>query len=293
MKNLNRYELHQFNEIEKWIHEDIDLYDKTMAVVTKPFGKVVEKVATEKIVRGLLKFTWNIADSTLDYKRIKKSVGISDITMLRDMELEICDKLARDVKKSAISIGTIQGITVGSIGIVGLAVDIPFILSIALRTIMKIGACYGYELNSIYEKEFALAVLGAGSVRKRKQKEEAVNLVYKIEEFIEEDSMKILAGKMVNKTVSKELSIMSVHAIEHELEIEISREIQMLLFEDRVVGWLPIVGGTIGAAINARYINHVANAAMRLYQHRWLIDNEKISTNTRINLYSFDEKKVN
>lgn len=276
MKALSNYELKQIEAIEDWKHEGIDFYDRTMATITKPIGKVVEKVATEKIVRGLLKFTWNIADNSLDYKRIIKDAQISSIKELRYADLEFCDKMARDAKIRSIGLATAQGVAVGSVGIMGLAVDIPFILSIALRTIMKIGASYGYQLDSVYEKEFALAVLGAGSVRTLKQRVEAIELVDKLEHVIDEASMKKLANKMVNKTVSKELSIISVHAIEQELEIEISREIQILLFQDRIFDYLPIVGGVIGAAVNGKYINHVSNAAIRLYQHRWLLDNGRL-----------------
>lgn len=276
MKVLSKYELQQIEAIEAWKHEGIDFFDKTMATITMPLGKVIEKVATEKIVRGLLKFTWNIADNSLDYRRIEKEAKIESINQLKFVELEFCDKLAKDAKKKAIGIATAQGVAVGSVGIVGLAVDIPFILSIALRTIMRIGAAYGYKLDNVYEKEFALAVLGAGSVRTLKQREEALSILNKIEHVIDEKSIKKLANKMVNKTVSKELSIISVHAVEQELEIEISREIQILLFQDRIFDYLPIVGGAIGAAINAKYINHVSKAAIRLYQHRWLLDNRRL-----------------
>lgn len=275
-KVLNKYEVEQLEKIEAWKHEKIDLYDKSMAFITKPFSGIVENVASEKIVRGLLKFTWNIADSSMDYRRIMKEAKVNSIEELRNKSLKECDNLAKNAHNRAVGIAAAQGITVGSIGLVGLAVDIPFVLSLALRTIMRIGGCYGYKFNNEYEKEFALSVLGAGAIRTVKEREKALSIVNEIEHVIDEKDIKKLSGKMVSKTISKEIGIMSVHAIEQELEIEISREISMLLLNEKVLESVPIVGGTIGAILNTRYINHIGWAARRLYQHRWLVDNGKI-----------------
>lgn len=281
-KVLNKYEVEQIKAIEEWKHEKIDLYDKTMVFITKPFGGIVENVASEKIVRGLLKFTWNVADSTMDYKRIMKEAKVESISELKNCSLKSCDNMAKNAHNRAVGLAAAQGITVGSIGLVGLAIDIPFVLSLALRTIMRIGGCYGYEFNNKYEKEFALSVLGAGAIRTLKEREKALAIVNEIEHVIDEKGIKKLASKMVNKTISKEIGIISVHAIEQELEIEIAREISMLLLNEKVLESVPIVGGTIGAIINTRYINHMGWAARRLYQHRWLVDNGKITIENEV-----------
>ncbi|MGL5616090.1 MAG: EcsC family protein [Sarcina sp.] len=282
VKVLNKYEVEQIKAIEYWKHEKIDLYDKSMAILTKPFSGAIEKVASEKIVRGLLKFTWNVADSSMDYKRVIKEAKVEKISDLKNGSLKSCDDLARNAHKRAVGIAAAQGITVGSIGLIGLAVDIPFILSIALRTIMRIGACYGYEFNSKYEKEFALSVLGAGAMRTLKEREKALAIVNEIEHVIDEKDIKKLAGKMANKTISKEIGIMSVHAIEQELEIEISKEISIMLLNEKFLETIPIVGSAIGALINTKYINHMGWAAIRLYQHRWLVENGKITIDDEI-----------
>ena len=50
----------------------------------------------------------------------------------------------------------VEGGVTGAVGIVGIAIGTPAILTMGLRVIYKIGLCYGYEFNDEADKQFVL-----------------------------------------------------------------------------------------------------------------------------------------
>ena len=69
------------------------------------------------------------------------------------------------------------------------------------------------------------------------------------------------------KRFGSEAAIIAVKNLCKQLGINFSKRKAMQV--------IPVVGGAIGAAVNADFIRDVGYAARRSYQERWLRDNEK------------------
>lgn len=92
-----------------------------------------------------------------DYEKIQ----VAAIKAWKNKNIELSGKVANRIHNWAIGIAAAEGGVTGTAGIIGLAADIPAIITFALRTIHKVGLCYGYECHSEMDKNFVLAILSA------------------------------------------------------------------------------------------------------------------------------------
>ena len=101
-----------------------------------------------------------------------RDTGAKEIIELRSKKLELSDWVAAKVHKWAITIATIEGAATGAGGIITLPVDIPFLITFSLKTIHKIGLCYGYDCDTNEERDFVFGILSLSGAN---TEEERVN----------------------------------------------------------------------------------------------------------------------
>ncbi|MCM3236574.1 EcsC family protein [Heyndrickxia oleronia] len=166
-----------------------------------------------------------------------------DIDHLSLQEMRtICDELIQRRTKVA----TLQGATTGIGGIVTLAIDIPAILGLSLKTLQEIAIIHGFNPNNKDERIFIIKCL----------------------QFSSSD----VVGK---KAILKELS---AFYNQDERSNEVMSQIQgwrevVYTFRDQF-GWkklfqmVPIAGILFGAISNRSMINDVAEVGKMLYQKR-------------------------
>jgi hypothetical protein len=181
----------------------------------------------------------------------------------------LSDQLANEIHNWAIGIASAEGVSSGMWGIYGLALDIPFIITFALRTIHKIGLCYGYRNKDEKGKCFVLALLSVAGANTVSEKTEAVKLLRAIDVMIAKQTMKAVVEKAVQQQVGKEAVLLSMKNLGRQLGINIT--------ERKVLQAIPAIGAAVGGSVNAWFINDVAWAARRAFQERWLIENDRIA----------------
>lgn len=118
--------------------------------------------------------------------------------------------------------------------------DIPHILSFALRLVRQVGVCYGYELESMDDKNYLFAALLSVSGNPY------------------EEATEICPSSLGNMHI-------------RQLATEISLEVTMRKF----IVQNPYLSIFVGKSAAKWYFKDIGLAAQRIFQKRWLIEHDK------------------
>ncbi|CAN7617850.1 EcsC family protein [Paenibacillus sp. LjRoot56] len=182
-------------------------------------------------------------------KRDELTEGLT-IASVGTLPLKVLDQTADEIVLNRSKIATLQGATTGIGGILTLAIDIPAILGLSLKTIQEIAICYGYDPKDKQERIFTIKVLQFSSsdiVGKKAILEELGNYA----------------------TVDKE-SVQMISQLQGWREV-------FATYRDNW-GWkklfqlIPIAGILFGAWINRGTLKDVGEAAKMLYRKRRILE---------------------
>lgn len=169
--------------------------------------------------------------------------AISDIG---NIPLEEMITLSDKLQKERVKLATVQGASTGFGGIFTLAIDIPFILGMALKTLQEIAIIHGYDPNDKMERIFIVKCL----------------------QFTSAD----IVGK---EAILEELSSMHDNKNASETMISQLQGWQEVFFTYRdQMGWkklfqmVPIAGMIFGAYANKGMMQDVAETGIMLYRKR-------------------------
>ena len=265
--SISRYEKQQLYEIEKWEQREPSVVAQTMNKVTKPIGELVNFVMPKNAILGALITFNDLANFFTDTGDILREGNVAKIEELRYKDLYLSDQIAKNVSLWAKGIAGAEGGGAGVAGILGMAVDIPTIITLSLRTIQKIGLCYGYECNTEAEKMFVLNIMSAASSNNVQEKAAAITTLWQIEVAIAKNTWKKLAEQATNKQGIPFL-VMTIKNLARQLGINITKR--------KALQAIPVLGAAVGATMNIVYITDITEAAIRTYQKRWLEENGRI-----------------
>ena len=266
--NLGEYEQEQIRAINEWRLEKPTVINTALSYVMFPISIFIQALVSESAIRSAIDGTSAAAEWLADEGDILRKGEVSDIEVLKSKGLMLSDKLANEIHNWAIGIASAEGVGSGSLGIFGLAIDIPFIITFALRTIHKIGFCYGYKTKYEENKHFVLALLSAASANTANEKAEAVKILRAIDVMIAKQTLKTVAEKAAQRQLSKEAVLISMNKLGRQLGLNITKR--------KALQALPAIGAVVGGSVNAWFIKDVGWAARRAFQERWLIENNMI-----------------
>ena len=255
-------------EIEIWKEESPGIVSQAFGVVTYPVKWLMEKIIPALAIKGLLDAANRTAAQLADKDDICRLADVENIQDLRKKKLKLSDQLADNVHDWAVGVAALEGGATGFSGLPGLAVDIPAIITLALRTIYKIGLCYGYECKTEADKNFVLGILSASGANSLSEKLTALITLRNIEVIIAKQSWKVITEKAAAQQMSKESAIIATKNLVKQLGINLTKR--------KILQAIPAIGAAVGASVNGLYIKEVGWAARRSFQERWLIDNHKI-----------------
>lgn len=263
------YLMQQYALIKAWENEEPGVVSKTFGKLLSPVGKLISVVVPEKVIESSINAANAAAQYLTDTNDVLRDGKVESIEELRTKDLKLSDQLADSVHNWAVGIATAEGGAVGATGLPGLIADIPFITTLALRTIHKIGVCYGFTAdasNAEEEKAFVLGVLAAANASTLGEKAGFIFGLKQISVLIQRNAWKKLAEMGSANLLAK--SIVSVR--------QAAKLIGVNLTKRKASQSIPFIGGAVGAALNASFINDIAWAARRSYQRRWLEENKVI-----------------
>lgn len=268
MVTLNDYENEQLNNIKKWENEVPSVVSQAIYYATKPLTWTFNKIVPQKAIQGVL-ITFNTVAKTLtDENDILRDANVSSIHELKTKDLQLSDKLADNIHKWANGIAGTEGGVTGFLGIPGMFVDIPLIITFALRTIHKIGLCYGYKTITQEDNLFVYSIMSAAGSNSVKQKNIAIATLKHLNVILLKQTWKKMGEKAAQKKMSEEAFIIAIKTLAKQLGINLTKR--------KALQAIPFIGGVVGLTMNVAFINDICWAARRCYQKRWLMDNGKI-----------------
>ena len=265
---ISQYEENQFNEIIKWEQKVPRVVSMVLNTALKPVTMLVQAIVPSKAIKGALVASNWLAESITDSKDIIRDGGVGSIKELQHKDLELSDKLANEVHNWANGIATVEGGAIGLTGLPGMIADIPALITLSLRTIHKIGLCYGYECKSEADKRFVYGILSAAGANTVEEKSISVATLQAINVTISKMTWKRMSEKAMSNKYGLEAAILTIKALAKQLGINLTKR--------KAAQAIPFVGAGVGAAMNLAFVNDVAWAARREFQKRWLYNNKKI-----------------
>lgn len=268
MSTINFYENAQLNNIKKWENEEPSVVSQAIGFVTKPVSWVANKIVPQKAIQGALVGFNSVAKALTDENDILRDAKVSSIHELKTKDLQVSDKLADNIHNWAIGIAGTEGGVAGFFGLPGMVADIPTIITFALRTIHKIGLCYGYKATTQEDNLFVYSVMSAAGSNSVKEKNMAIATLRQLNVILLKNTWKKMAEKAAQEKMSGEAFIIAIKALAKQLGINLTKR--------KALQAIPIAGAGVGSAMNIAFINDICWAARRSYQKRWLMDNGKI-----------------
>lgn len=187
----------------------------------------------------------------------KFDTHVNTLDDISKLPLYLMDEAAQEFKTTRTKIARLQGATTGIGGIFTLAIDIPVLLGLSLKTLQEISTCYGYDPKEKLERIFIIKSL----------------------QFASSD----FVGK---KAILEELA--SFHKGNQERNQMITqlqgwREVVMTYRDN--FGWkklfqmIPIAGILFGAFLNKSTIEEVSEAGIMLYRKRRIMERLQLNHN--------------
>ncbi len=181
-------------------------------------------------------------------------------------ELKAADTVAKHYWNRSLTYAVGEGGSTGALGLAGLAADIPALFTISLRLIGQIGTCYGNDMRSEREREYAMHVLQVGSTPNLKAKMECLAALKQIEQIL----LKVSWLKMSEALARRELSRLSLLAAMRQF----AQRLGIQLAKRKALQLVPLIGALIGASFNAMFVNDVGRGAYMAYRRRRIAELE-------------------
>ncbi len=216
--------------------------------------------AIHKLLSGLSSTAHLISNEGKIYYRVEKASN-----KYKD-ELKAADEVARHYWKWNVADGMGEGGATGALGLIGLAADVPALLTISLRLVQQMGICYGYDVKSYEEREYVMHVLRIGSTSSLRTKMEFLVGLKHIEQILLKVSWNKVSEALARKEISRLSLLAAMKQFAQMLGIQLARRKALQL--------VPVIGALIGASFNAVFVNDVGRTAFMLYRRRRIAELE-------------------
>ncbi|MGH8456263.1 MAG: EcsC family protein [Stenotrophobium sp.] len=259
MSMLSAYERKQHEHLRRWQAKPPDLGSRLLSKPTGMAGRVMQAVIPESALEAALNGAGSVALKLSDHSSILKRAGVSELAALREQPLEVCDNLARNQARIAMAMGGISGGVFGVAGAAGLVADVPTLLMGALRTVHRVGLCFGEDAS----KHLMIGVFALASASTRDEKRAAVEALRT--EGIDLPGAALRGGleRAAERELAKEAAVFSLHTVARRVSAQLGRRM--------AIGVVPVLGAAVGGAVNAWYVRDVAQTAQYVFQDRWLM----------------------
>ncbi len=264
---ITAYEQQVLKELRAWQAEAPGWGTRLMA---KPGGKVaqvVQVLVPAAALRAALEGADALARKLSDRRSILKRARVATLAELRAQPLEDCDRLALNVSRRALALGGATGAVFGIAGAAGLIADIPTLLTLAFRTIYRVGLCYGEELPEAGARRLGIGIFALLSANSMQEKQAALTALRSESENQTGAAWRDGIERVTERELAKEATVYSLQNLARSVGLNLGRR--------KVAGSIPVLGAAVGGAVNAWYLNDAARTARYVFQERWLRSAEK------------------
>ncbi|ANB60754.1 EcsC family protein [Anoxybacteroides amylolyticum] len=245
----------ELKKIEQWERDQKDLWfwEKIGRLPFKVLDKLTPPIVHKKLgqlLDELGSYMQSGGQYLVNEAKMLEKFPAASIEQVAHLPLETMDRVCDELVESRITFAQYQGATTGVGGLFTLAIDIPAMLGLALKTLQEIAIAYGYDPKEKKERIFIVKCL----------------------QFVSSD----IVGK---KAILEQLTSFSNDHQQVFSQLQGWREV-IMTFRDQF-GWkklfqlVPIVGIVFGAMFNKMFIEDIAEAGKMLYRKRRVLEKMK------------------
>lgn len=259
--------------IKEWEKKQIrfNLFEKLNKIPSVIMDKITPKFIKEKmelVVNTLAEYIENGGKYLINENKIislfnqhLKDHKIYSIDEIKDLPIDVMNKVAVDLLKTQKNIATIEGAATGVGGIWTLAIDIPLLLGMSIKILQEIAIAYGYNPNEQQERLYIVKCIQfpSSNVDNKKIIIEQLNKINN-EENQEEIISQYRAWKSVIMTYKDNYSWRKLFKI------------------------VPLVSILLGAYLNRKTINEMAESGIMFYKKKRITDRLKRQSNNLVSL---------
>lgn len=244
-RNADEYEREAIREIAEWKGKAPSTGSKWLGFAAGPIDAAIRSVLTPETIERAISEANKLAQQGLSAENGGPAALID------------ADAQAAKSRQWAVGLATAGGAGAGAAGIVGLAVDIPFTVTLALRAIHSITRSYGYE--ELADSDFALRVLSVSSANNAAEKDTALSAF----DFPETHEAPAGDHQSTSRAViGKEGAVFATRSLAASLAKNLAGR--------KAAQAIPVVGAAIGAVVSAAFIDEVCTAARQICRERFL-----------------------
>ena len=201
-------------------------------------------------------------------RAVLRQAGVQSLDDLRAAPLAACDALAQQIAQRSGWLAGSSGAALGIAGAAGLVADAPTLLLIALRTLIRIGYCYGEQPSpALVTALFALA-----SADSDEEKRLAWQAALTAAAGGQPQGNDIIDGDAavrdgLERAAEREFAKQALTGSLQKLAGTLAQRLGMR----KAAGLLPVVGALVGGAVNIRFVYLLAEAARMAFNARRLL----------------------
>jgi hypothetical protein len=263
--HLKDYEQAQLNVIRRWLAHDeagmAHLFDPFttalqggIAPLLPPEGLTVLRAVCDRLL-GAGHQEWN-------HLRRQLSADLAEIKDWQDLQqqpLEVCDRLQGRVQAIALGQATVEGLLTAPLEGVGELADVGLSLLGGLKTIQRVGLCYGFGSAAVFEQEIVWSTLATSFAATAVERQHTLGSLL----VRDPDLPRQTVAELLTDTALETLTDTTVEAVFEQAIINLSEELSGEL--------VPLVGVVLGVAANDQFVMQVTTTARYVYQLRWLL----------------------
>lgn len=261
---LTPYEQEAWQEIYDFKNPDSNWLSAVSNALQKPIDKLGDKAfdtAVGEAVESTLASsvsamndaaTWTLRDDGILKKFAKQDYEVSEYADIRKLSLEEIEDVSGNLGRKYRTLAAVEGAAAGYLGAPGMVIDIPLVLTIAMRGANETAAYYGFYPATDQEKVFAMNVVAAASAPTPKLRRTAL-------EDLTAHSASMVDGASTATTV------LSIQFVERVIESIVAR-----VARGKIGQFVPMFGSLVGGGFNRWFVAQVMETAEMMYRERFL-----------------------
>lgn len=257
----NNYAVQRRKDIERWLAAQPDWGTKVMAGP----GKIASGIAREVIPVEWLRAAFNGLNRTAErfsqHADILKWAQAEQLEQLTALQLEQVDRLAFKVERRAMALAGSGGAVLGVGGLFGMAIDIPALLALAMRTIYRTAYCYGEDWQDDAGQALAIGVFALASANSLEEKHQAWTAIQQGDALLDA-AWRDGTERIAEREIAKRSTQFSIQNLASKVGVQLGTR--------RIGGVIPVLGIIVGASINIGYIHDISRTSRYVLQARWM-----------------------
>lgn len=258
---LSPYEEQVLADLRQWQQEPPGWGTRLLARPSGAAAKAVQAMVPVEALRAALEKANSLALRLDDRKSILRKAGVTSEAELAARPLEEADALAKTLTRKAMWLAGAGGAAFGVAGAAGMVLDIPALLTLALRSIHRTGFCYGEAMSDPARARLAIGIFALASANSAEEKQSALYAIANDAEVVD-DAWRDGIERVAEREMAKEATAFSLQTLASRVGLHLGAR--------KGAGAVPVLGALVGSSMNAWYIYDVSQTARRVFQWRRL-----------------------